>query len=72
VAADDESALAAAADFHERIGFDVVRAGGLSDSWRFERARPSYCIPLERDGLIASLAAAERDVELPHNSWKRA
>jgi hypothetical protein len=21
--------------------------------------------------LIAALAAAERDVELPHNSWKR-
>jgi predicted dinucleotide-binding enzyme len=71
IAADDDAALAIAADLHERIGFDVVPTGGLADSWRFERAKPAYCIPLDRDGLIAALAAAERDVELPHNSWKR-
>ncbi len=50
-----------AAEFHERIGFDVVRTGSLADSWRFERAKPAYCIPLDREGLIAGLAAAERD-----------
>jgi predicted dinucleotide-binding enzyme len=71
IAGDDDAALAIAGDVHERIGFDVVSTGGLGDSWRFERAKPAYCIPLDRDGLIAALAAAERDVELPHNSWKR-
>jgi predicted dinucleotide-binding enzyme len=71
VAADDGDALALATAFHERVGFDVVAAGGLAESWRFERAKPAYCIPLDRDGLIAALAQADRDVELPHNSWKR-
>jgi predicted dinucleotide-binding enzyme len=71
IAGDDAAALASAGDFHERIGFDVVSTGSLADSWRFERAKPAYCIPLDRDELVAALAAAERDVELPHNSWKR-
>ena len=71
VAADDEDALAVARAFHERIGFEAVTAGSLAESWRFERAKPAYCIPLDRDGLVAALAEAERDVELPHNSWKR-
>jgi hypothetical protein len=61
VAADDEAAYSLAAEFHEQIGFDVVRTGSLADSWRFERAKPAYCIPLDREGLIAGLAAAERD-----------
>jgi predicted dinucleotide-binding enzyme len=71
VAADDGDALAVAAAFHDRIDFDVVAADGLAESWRFERAKPAYCIPLDRAGLLAALAQAERDVELPHNSWKR-
>jgi len=71
VAADDATVLTAVAELHARIGFDMVNAGTLADSWRLERAKPSYCIPLDRDGLLAALAAARRDVELPHNSWKR-
>ena len=71
VAGDDTGALDTVGELHERIGFDMVRTGGLADSWRFERAKPAYCIPMDRDQLIAALDAAERDVELPHNSWKR-
>jgi hypothetical protein len=71
VAGDDSSAVETVGDFHERIGFDVVSTGSLADSWRFERAKPAYCIPLDRDALLSALSAAERDVELPHNSWKR-
>jgi predicted dinucleotide-binding enzyme len=71
IAGDDAAALASACDFHEQIGFDVVPTGDLADSWRFERAKPAYCVPLDRAELVAALAAAERDVELPHNSWKR-
>jgi predicted dinucleotide-binding enzyme len=71
IAGDVDSALAAVIDFHSVIGFDAVVAGHLSESWRFERAKPAYCVPLDHAGLITALAAAERAVELPHNSWKR-
>jgi predicted dinucleotide-binding enzyme len=71
IAADEGDGLGVASEFHERIGFDAVEAGSLAESWRFERAKPCYCIPLDRAGLVAALAQAERDVELPHNSWKR-
>jgi predicted dinucleotide-binding enzyme len=71
IAGDDADALAIVSDFHERIGFDVVATGSLAESWRFERAKPAYCIPLDRDALLIAVAAAARTVELPHNSWKR-
>lgn len=71
VAADDIAPLEPVQDLHERLGFELVSTGNLTESWRFERAKPAYCIPFDRDELLAALAAAERDVELPHNSWKR-
>jgi predicted dinucleotide-binding enzyme len=71
VASDDGDALEVVGNLHEQIGFDMVSTGGLADSWRFERAKPAYCIPMDRGQLMAALSAAERDVELPHNSWKR-
>ncbi len=40
------------------LGYDVVDAGPLSESWRFERARPAYCVPLDRAALEAKLAEA--------------
>jgi hypothetical protein len=55
----------------DEIGFDAVDAGSLDESWRFERAKPAYCIPLDKAGLKAALAAAEREVELPDGSWRR-
>jgi predicted dinucleotide-binding enzyme len=70
IAADDAAAKAAAARLHEDFGFDWVDAGPLTESWRFERAKPAYCQKLDRDGLIAALAAAERVVELPEGSWR--
>ena len=33
---------------------------------------PAYCVPLDVAGLRQALAAAERGVELPHGSWRRA
>jgi hypothetical protein len=71
VASDDGGVLTTVADFHERIGLDMIATGSLANSWRFERAKPAYCIPLDRNELIAAIDAAERDFELPHNSWKR-
>ena len=65
VAADDATAKARVITLLDELGFDAVDAGGLDESWRFERAKPAYCIPLDQAGLKAALAAAERTVELP-------
>ncbi|WP_369300605.1 NADPH-dependent F420 reductase [Pseudomonas sp. N2-5-1-1] len=65
VAADDAAAKAQVIKLLDELGFDAVDAGGLDESWRFERAKPAYCVPLDQAGLTAALAAAERTVELP-------
>jgi predicted dinucleotide-binding enzyme len=71
IAGDDDAAKAIVAALQADFGYDTVDAGLLTDSWRFERAKPAYCIPLTRDGLISALAAAKRDEELPDGSWRR-
>jgi 8-hydroxy-5-deazaflavin:NADPH oxidoreductase len=71
VAGDDGEAKALVAALHAQLDFDVLDAGSLADSWRFERAKPAYCIPLSSTQLRAALAAAEREKELPHGSWRR-
>ncbi|MGA9702130.1 NADPH-dependent F420 reductase [Pseudomonas sp.] len=65
VAADDATARAQVITLLDELGFDAVDAGGLDDSWRFERGKPAYCVALDQAGLKAALAAAERTVELP-------
>ncbi|OPA91252.1 NADP oxidoreductase [Pseudomonas fluorescens] len=65
VAADDSAAKAQVITLLDELGFDAVDAGGLDESWRFERAKPAYCVPLDQAGLKAALAAAQRTVELP-------
>ncbi|MFM0174500.1 NADPH-dependent F420 reductase [Paraburkholderia sediminicola] len=69
-ASDDEHAKRVVSGLLDQFGFDPVDAGALADSWRFERAKPVYCIPLDRAGMLEGLAAAQRDVELPHGSWR--
>jgi predicted dinucleotide-binding enzyme len=71
IAADDPAAKALVIKLLDEIGFDAVDAGCLDESWRFERAKPAYCIPLDKEGLTTALAAAERQVELPAGSWRR-
>ncbi|WP_426111039.1 NADPH-dependent F420 reductase [Pseudomonas sp. DSP3-2-2] len=70
VAADDPAAKALVITLLDDIGFDAVDAGSLDESWRFERAKPAYCIALNKEGLKVALAAAQRQVELPHGSWR--
>ncbi|WEX17526.1 NADPH-dependent F420 reductase [Pseudomonas sp. G11] len=65
VAADDAGAKAQVIGLLDELGFDAVDAGNLDESWRFERAKPAYCVPLDKAGLRTALAAAERTVELP-------
>lgn len=54
----------------EHIGYDYVDVGNLAQSWRFERAKPAYCVYLNRSQLIDALANTSIDQQLPHNSWK--
>lgn len=54
----------------DQIGYDYIDVGNLSESWRFERAKPAYCISLNREQLKEALAKATKEGELPHNSWK--
>ena len=42
VASDDDNAKAVAAELIERLGFDAVDAGPLSESWRFEPEAKAY------------------------------
>ena len=65
VAADDVAAKAQVIQLLDELGFDTVDAGGLDESWRFERAKPAYCVALDQAGLKAALAAAQRTVEVP-------
>jgi 8-hydroxy-5-deazaflavin:NADPH oxidoreductase len=65
VAADDAAAKAQVIRLLDELGFDAVDVGGLDESWRFERAKPAYCVRLDQHALKAALAAAERTVELP-------
>ncbi|WP_248802534.1 NADPH-dependent F420 reductase [Pseudomonas sp. MWU13-2100] len=71
IAADDPVAKALVINLLDDMGFDTVDAGSLDESWRFERAKPAYCIPLDKAGLTAALAAAQRQIELPEGSWRR-
>jgi len=70
IAADDQAAKAVVIKLLDEIGFDTVDAGSLDESWRFERAKPAYCIPLDKEGLKAALAQARREVELPEGWWR--
>jgi predicted dinucleotide-binding enzyme len=70
IAGDDPAAKAVAAQLLDQFGFDAVDAGPLSEGWRFERARPAYCVPLDREGLLRTLAATGRNSWVPEGSWR--
>lgn len=70
VAGDDGDAKARVMHLVDQLGYDPVDAGRLADSWRFERAKPAYCVALRTDQLAQALAAAERDVEVTEGSWR--
>lgn len=69
IAGDDEPAKQIVVSLLNNIGYDYIDAGGLCDSWKFERAKPAYCIPLNAKDLELALEQACRTKELPHNSW---
>lgn len=71
IAGEDAAAKQVVAELHAAFGFEALDTGSLAESWRFERAKPAYCIPLDLAGLRVALAAATREGELPHGSWRR-
>lgn len=59
-ASDDDEAVAFVTELYDRLGFDTVSAGPLSESWRLERDRPAYVTRQNAEELRANLAAANR------------
>lgn len=70
-AGDDPGAKAIVAGLIDQFGFGPVDAGSLADSWRFERARPTYCVAMGAEDLRAALDATERDSFVAEYSWRR-
>ena len=60
VAADDASAKQTVSALVDAIGFDPVDGGPLDESWRQQPGTPVYGTDLDRAGVEAGLAAAER------------
>ncbi len=70
IAGNDDLAKQTVYELINQVGFDYIDIGNLSESWRFERAKPAYCVPLNLEQLQQALSKADRKLELPHNSWK--
>jgi predicted dinucleotide-binding enzyme len=61
-AGDHPEAVAFVTDFYDRLGFDTVNVGPLSESWRVERDRPAYVVRQNADELRDNLAKAPRTI----------
>ena len=70
LAGDDGEAKGIVSDLVHQFGFEPFDAGALADSWRFERARPAYCLPLDAEALRRALMRAVREELLPEGSWR--
>ncbi|KES15198.1 hypothetical protein GASC598B02_005480, partial [Gilliamella apicola SCGC AB-598-B02] len=46
IAGNDDLAKQTVYELINQVGFDYIDIGNLSESWRFERAKPAYCVPL--------------------------
>ena len=62
IAGDDADAKRLVTQLIDRFGFDVVDAGGLSESWRIQRDTPGYGPRRTADELRHDLAAAQRPI----------
>jgi predicted dinucleotide-binding enzyme len=60
IAGDDADAKATVARLVDELGYDVVDAGPLAESWRIEPDTPGYGPWLDADGMRAALAGAAR------------
>jgi 8-hydroxy-5-deazaflavin:NADPH oxidoreductase len=60
LAGDDADAKKTVAELYDRIGFDAVDAGPLTESWRFGRGQPAFIVRQNADQLRANLQRARR------------
>jgi 8-hydroxy-5-deazaflavin:NADPH oxidoreductase len=60
LAGDDAQAKKMVAALYEKLGFDAVDAGPLSESWRFGRGQPAFVVRQNADELRANLERARR------------
>lgn len=61
VAGDNEAHKKIASDLADKIGFDTVDAGDLSESWRQQPGTPAYCTELNATELKQALADAVKE-----------
>ncbi|GAA1946077.1 NADPH-dependent F420 reductase [Microbacterium aquimaris] len=59
-ASDHDDAIALVTDIYDRLGFDTVNVGPLSESWRLERDRPTYVVRQTATELREAAARANR------------
>lgn len=58
ISGDDTRAKETVIALFDQLGFDVVDAGSLREGRRFQPDTPGYCVPLNKAGMLAALAAA--------------
>lgn len=71
VASDDAQAKELVMTLVDQCGFDPVDAGTIEDSWKFERARPAYCVYLTKEQLGETLADTGRKAFVSEYSWRK-
>lgn len=59
-ASDYPEAIEVITELYDKLGYDTVNAGPLSESWRLERDRPGYGQRQTADEMRANLARANR------------
>jgi 8-hydroxy-5-deazaflavin:NADPH oxidoreductase len=62
LAGDDADAKKTVAGIYDRLGFDPVDAGPLSESWRFGRGQPAFIVRQNAAELRANLGRARRQI----------
>lgn len=70
IASDSAEAAEIVAGLVNDAGLEAVYAGPLAESWRFERARPAYCRPLDAEALRGALERTQRGDFVPEGSWR--
>ncbi|RDV12622.1 NADP oxidoreductase [Pontibacter diazotrophicus] len=59
VAGNDEREKQMVMELIDKIGFDAIDGGALSESWRQQPGEPAYCQDLDKDALKAALQKAD-------------
>jgi len=64
IAGDDAEAKSRVTRFIDHLGYNVVDAGPLAESWRIQPDTPGYNVRLDTSGLERALADAKRAAEV--------